>query len=248
MKKKFLTILVIFIGLLFFHSVHAITKTSGDLTITYTTEPLFNEMNIPPGFSINKMVNVKNNNSQQEKKVGVEFSGTIASSLDSILLFTLTQGGKNIFSEKPLQELRSMGDITISSILPHHSIDFNITARFPEIAGNQFANQVTHFDFSVGFFQVDTPSTPNTNTHSPSENTEPNILGSDTTNSNKTPNKSDKNIKPLFKGKILGLEITLPKTGLPAFTAIGIIIIGSVPLTNYIVNKLRVRREKRTNQ
>jgi hypothetical protein len=248
MKKIFLTILIIFTGLLYFHSAFAVTKTSGDLTITYPSEPLFNEKNIAPGFSISKIVNVMSNNPSQEKKVGVEFVSTTGSSLDSMLLFSLERNGNNIFFQKTLQELKSAGIITLSTISPHHAYDFIITAYFPETAGNQFANQVTHFDFSVGFFQVDTPTTPNTNTHSPSEDTKPNILGSDTSNTNKSPKNSNKNTKPLFKGKILGLEITLPKTGLPAFTVVGIIIIGSVPLTNYIVNKSRVRRGKKTNK
>ena len=194
-------------SLIFFNSALAVTKTDGHLTITYPDEPLFEETNIAPGFATSKIITVTNN-ADEEKNIGVEFTGTI-SELDEVLNSSIQKNATTIYGglsdPKTLNDLINAGEISLTTLGAGQSADFTLSLELGEDVSNDYQDKISVFDLSVGFIETTTPppsnANANTNTPSNTNNTNGIVLGAETEQ------------EPKIKGKFLGKEVELPLSG-----------------------------------
>ncbi|MBU0963771.1 signal peptidase I [Patescibacteria group bacterium] len=221
--KIFLLLLTITVGLIIAPSTYAITKDSGDLTIKYPEEPIFNEINIAPGYFASKSFSVTNN-ADSEKFLGIKFRSGSAQQLDEVLHFSIQKNNKTIFGgsndKKTLSNLVSKNEISIDTLRAEEDTNYSITAELLPSIGNEYQGKTSIFDMQVEFFQTDTPPAPRTlgdetDTQEydlppilvqpvPEPEQKGLVLGEETTQEQK---------QPQLNGNILGVDIELPITG-----------------------------------
>ncbi len=234
-RKLFLFVVTIMSGLMLSHSVLAFTKTSGDLTITYPNEPLFNETNIAPGYLTSKIITVANN-ADEDKNVGVEFTSTSAAELDEVLIFSIQEDGTTIYGgsadPKTLADLVIAGEISLTTLSPGASSDFTIEAELKADVTNEYQGKISVFDLSVGFIEIESLplSIPPVNIP---PNTNGLVLGEEIVNK-----------EPPLRGNILGMDIELPITG-DQLLSYSLLLISITIVSAFSITKLLQKHNSR---
>lgn len=159
--KKRLLIFAICLGIIGFLILRGDIKLSfnstafavGDLTVTWETDPLFNETNIAPGFTKTKNVNVANG-AISARPVGVRGILTSDSgNLASVLNIEIKEGATTLYSDTLSQFFSDSGGpdgIFLSNLDPGNNTDYSFTVTFDTGAGNEFQNQTIIFDLVIG--------------------------------------------------------------------------------------------------
>lgn len=203
-RKLIILALIVSSGLALSQSAFAITKTSGDLTIIYPNDPLFNETNIAPGYLTSKIITITNS-SAEEKNIGVEFFGTADTELNDVLVFFIQKNGTTIYGgssdPKTLADLITAGEINLTTLASTTSADFTITSELGVNVDNSYQGKISVFDLSVGFIEIESLPLSIPPVDIP-PNTNGLILGEEIVNK-----------EPPLQGNILGIDIELPITG-----------------------------------
>ena len=196
--KKLLFISIIIITALIFAPQSAKAEL-GDLEVVFSHDPLFTEIGIVPGDTASETITVTNT-TDEEKTVGIEFIGTSTYELDNMLYFSIKENGNTIYGgpadPKTLAELLTLGEISLTHLLPNSTTVMTIDAYFDTQADNPYQLKASVFDIKVGFiyFEKNDFIIPETNTNTPI------VLGVEIINKQPPP-----------AGTILGIE--LPITG-----------------------------------
>src|SRR3989344_4566654 len=160
MKKRVLTIisLLTILGILVANNGlglfdKKIVFAIGDLTVTWDTDPLFNETNIAPGFTQTKNVNVANG-AVSSRPVGVR--GILTSdpgNLASVMDIEIKEGLTIRYSDTLAQfftDSAGPNGIFLSDLSAGANTDYDFIVTFDSSAGNLFQNQTIIFDLQIG--------------------------------------------------------------------------------------------------
>lgn len=161
--KKYLSLLFLFFilySLFFIRPVYAITKTDGNLQVTYD-EPMFPSTIVwYPGLIIAKSFSVKNlgggTHTTSLKAENISQTGSIASNL----YFRIDEGITNRYggaNDKTMKNFWDNGEINLSDIGSGSTTSYMVTVSMPGALGNEFQGKNSKFDLVVGFIGI--PST-----------------------------------------------------------------------------------------
>lgn len=161
MKKIILVFLFIILYSLFFiHPAYAVTKTDGDLQVTYD-EPLFPSTIIwYPGLSVQKSFTVKNIGGSTHKTSLKADNTSQTGSLADNLYLKISEGATDYYGgadDKTMKNFWDNGETGLSDISGGNNATYSITITMPGNLGNEFQGKTAKFDLVVGF--VGTPST-----------------------------------------------------------------------------------------
>lgn len=166
MKKRVLTItsLLTILGLLVANNGFGLFNKNivyaiGDLTVSWETDPLFNETNIAPGFSQTKNVNVSNG-AISARPVGVRgILNSDTGNLASVMNIEIKEGAAMRYSNTLAQffaESAGIDGIFLSNLSAGNNTNYSFIITFDSSAGNEFQNQTIIFDLQIGI-SVDVP-------------------------------------------------------------------------------------------
>jgi len=156
MKKIVLAIfvLLIFLGLVPV-KIYAVTKTSGDLEVTYNTEPLFGSDIIwYPGLSETRNLTVKNIGSETHRTYFRADNTSEDGNLSTVMYFKINGGGTVFYGDSDSKTMRNFwddGEVSLSDIEAKKSTIYNIAITFWRGAGNEFQETQAKFDLVIGF-------------------------------------------------------------------------------------------------
>lgn len=132
---------------------YAVTKSSGDLEVTFS-EPMFSSETVwYPGLEITKTLVVKNKGNSN-KTVAIDAINTNQTgNMDSVLFFKVSQGG-DIYGGSPLKTLRDFwGDnqVNLSTVEgDNHFNTYNVSVKMDNV-DNAYQGKQASFDLIVGF-------------------------------------------------------------------------------------------------
>lgn len=160
MKKKILVILSLILigtliirdgGLSFLNSTKAYAV--GDLNVVWQSDPMFNESNIAPGFTITKTVDVQNSAPSNRF---VAARGVVTSdpgNMKSVMQIEIKEGANVLYSDSLANFFtQSAGPegIGLSELTPGQNTTYSYKVTFNESAGNEFQNKSIVFDLQIG--------------------------------------------------------------------------------------------------
>lgn len=154
-KKILITLMLAFLPFIFFaKETYAVTKTSGDLEVTFD-EPLFSPITIwQPGLSVAKVMIVKNNGSST-RTVSIEaINETQTGNLTDVLFTKVLEGGINHYGgagDKSLTDFWNDGEVSLSDVGAGGTATYDITVEMDVSAGNDYQAKEAMFDLRVGF-------------------------------------------------------------------------------------------------
>jgi len=125
----------------------------GDLNVVWESDPLFNEFNIAPGFTVTKNVNVANG-APSLRPVAVK--GILTSDpgdIKSVMDIEIKQGSNTLYSGTLADFFtQSAGPegINLSILNPGTNKDYSFKVTFKPEAGNAFQNKNIVFDLQIG--------------------------------------------------------------------------------------------------
>jgi len=156
MKKSiFIFTLVFFAFVFFIPSVYAITKTSGDLEVTYDTEPLFGSDIIwYPGLSKIRSLTIKNIGSETHRTYFKADNTSETGDLSTVMYFKINKVGTVFYGNNNSKTMRNFwgdGEISLSDVQAGKSTIYDIAITFWRQAGNEFQKTQTKFDLIIGF-------------------------------------------------------------------------------------------------
>lgn len=163
MRRATILILTIFSGLFFLaESAQAVTKTSGDLEVTFD-EPMFDASIVwYPGLLVTKSMTVKNNGGASQT-VSIEAVNKIQTgSLAQVLLFKTLEGGVDRYgggNDKTLQNFWDDGQISLSGLAGGATTAYDLTVKMAASSGNEYQRKEAKFDLRVGFVGTTTSVT-----------------------------------------------------------------------------------------
>ena len=154
-----MTTVIIFIFLFFsaFFSVDAwaVEKTSGDLKVTYTADPLFGGGIIwYPGLIETRSLTVENTGSETHTTFFRADNESETGNLSTAMFFRIEEGGAVHYgnsNSKTINNFWSNGEITLSNINGGSSTAYDLVITFWKGAGNEFQEKETSFDLVIGF-------------------------------------------------------------------------------------------------
>lgn len=160
MKRRILTVIcLILIGVIAYQNKgfglfqNKIVFAVGDLTVTWDTDPLFNETNIAPGFTQTKSVNVANG-AVSTRPVGIR--GILTSdtgNLASVMNIEIKEGATTLYSNTLSQffiDSAGPDGIFLSNLNSGADTDYSFIVTFDTSAGNAYQNQTIIFDLQIG--------------------------------------------------------------------------------------------------
>lgn len=155
MKKIILICLTfLFFNLLSVSSALAVTKTSGDLEVTFD-EPIFPDTLIwYPGFSLTKSLTVKNNGGDNQTVFIEALNEQQTGNLSEVLYFKALEGGVNRYGgsgDKTLYRFWNDGSVSLSDLGGGSNTTYDLTVLMDSLAGNSYQDKETEFDLRVGF-------------------------------------------------------------------------------------------------
>lgn len=160
MKKRILVLLSLILigtlvirdgGLSFLQGTKAYAV--GDLNVVWQSDPMFNEANIAPGFSVTKNVDVQNSAPSNRF---VAARGTLTNdtgNMKSVMNIEIKEGATILYSNTLAQffiDSNGPEGIGLSELTPGGSTTYSYKVTFDESAGNQFQNKSIVFDLEVG--------------------------------------------------------------------------------------------------
>lgn len=146
MLKKIIFALIAAGGL--FAALPAIAQAA-DLDVNFESTPLFNEINLAPGKSVTKYIDVTNNTSATQQ-IGIE---TINENDEDGLAsqFTLLiKQGEDILYEKSLKEFFDEGEVHIGDVSAGSTVKYYVTLSFNAEADDDYQGKTGGFDLLVG--------------------------------------------------------------------------------------------------
>lgn len=154
-NSKFLKLLILPILALFCVPLFAsaqVTQTDGNLEVTFEQVPLFENINIAPGFSVTRTVSVKNNGSETED-VYVSLTSQFSDGLADVLNLTITSTTTtpNQLYSGTLASFFNAVPVSLGSLAggQTHTYDFNVS--MDSGVGNPYQGKGTGFNLLVGF-------------------------------------------------------------------------------------------------
>lgn len=164
MIKTILLLATLSVGSLIFSvaPAQAVTKTSGDLEVTFD-EPMFSSSIVwYPGLSVAKSMTVKNNGGGvQTVSIGA-VNKTQTGDLAGVLFFKVLEGGVNRYGgadDKTLQNFWDDGQVSLSSLGGGATTTYDLTVRMVASSGNEYQGKEAKFDLRVGFVGTTTSVT-----------------------------------------------------------------------------------------
>jgi len=130
---------------------------TGGCTLS-TTDPLFLESNLYPGWSTTKTVKAKNNYAQ-DRDFAVEVAGGTfsdsAPSLAEILTITITEQESSavVYGPKTIKEWKDEGFVVLSTIPAGGERNYELEVAMGDV-GNEYQGKALGFDLSLGFESV----------------------------------------------------------------------------------------------
>lgn len=183
MKKIFKSILKSFIFASFAFIFALFTSTpfafAVDLTVTCNNEgpcdmapvsgkELFFEENILPGYSVTRQITIINNDNDDDCPVILNTKNEQDNDNLASALFTVIKDGANDLygvsdgsqasSNKDLDDVFLAGDISLGTVAHNSSKVYEWTVTFDPLAGNEYQNTQTVFDFDLPFSCGTAPS------------------------------------------------------------------------------------------
>lgn len=152
-KNKMLLLIGFLIWNLFFSvaPVEAVTKTSGDLEVTFD-EPMFGTSIVwYPGLSVTKNIVIKNNGSGVQTVSIEAVNKTQTGDLAKVLSFKI--------DDKTLQNFWDDGQVSLSDLAGGATTTYNLTIKMTNLAGNEYQAKEAKFDLRVGFVGTTTSVT-----------------------------------------------------------------------------------------
>lgn len=127
---------------------------TGGCTLS-TTDPLFSESNLYPGWSIIKTVKAKNNYGEDRdfavKVKGVTFSDS-SPSLAEVLTITITKQESSavVYGPKTINQWRDDGFVVLSAISAGGERNYDLEVVMGDV-GNEYQGKSLSFDLDLGF-------------------------------------------------------------------------------------------------
>lgn len=154
-KKILITLMLAFLPFIFFvKESRAVTKTSGDLEVTFD-EPLFSPTTIwQPGLSVTKEMIVKNNGSSTHTVSIEAINETQTGNLADVLFIKVLEGGIDRYGgadDKSLADFWNDGEVSLSDVGAGGTATYDITVEMDASAGNDYQAKEAMFDLRVGF-------------------------------------------------------------------------------------------------
>lgn len=154
-KKIVITLILALLPFtLFAKQALAVTKTSGDLEVTFD-EPLFPSTTIwQPGLSVTKEMIVKNNGSSTQTVSIEAINETQTGNLADVLLMKVLEGGVDRYGgagDKSLTDFWNDGEVSLSDLGAGGTTTYDITVEMATSAGNAYQAKEAKFDLRVGF-------------------------------------------------------------------------------------------------
>jgi len=163
MKEKLLHILKIIITGILFTLPWFLAEAQG-LSVVFEQDPLFSEINILPGDSVTRWVQVNNNGTEAEKAAaeainypGFPNPGDVpADDLSRVLLLVISKdGGEDVYGGglggKTLFDFYQDGEVYLSDVASGNSQKYDFEISFPEDKSDDWQGKTTFFDILVGF-------------------------------------------------------------------------------------------------
>jgi hypothetical protein len=152
LKIIWVTLLAVFIFLSLgvMPSLAAVTKTSGNLEVTFD-EPIFSSSDIwYPGLSLTRDLIVKNKGDETETVIIASQNETETGDISQIFNFKVEEGGSTIYGDS-LVNFWNAGEVTLSNLSGDQSKTYKLTASMDSAAGNEYQGKEAIFDLLVGF-------------------------------------------------------------------------------------------------
>lgn len=150
MKKIFLTISTIFFGFLFTNPVLAVTKSVGNLEVTFD-EPIFPSTVIwYPAFSLNKELIIKNKGDKTETTIIEARNVKDEGGLGQIFRLRIEEGD-NVVYEKDFSDWWQEKEVRLSEVEKGQTKTYKLTVVMDKDAGNEYQKKTATFDLAVGF-------------------------------------------------------------------------------------------------
>ncbi len=139
-----------------------LTVSAASIEVGYSgyPDPLFNEINIIPGYKIEKKLRIKNNDSTNQL-IGIKLETKSTNRLKDSIYLSVKRGTTVLASSRNLTDYYNDIDETrLDILLPGEIAEYGFIAEIDPALGNEFQGEQEVFSLTLGFVAQETEEEP----------------------------------------------------------------------------------------
>jgi hypothetical protein len=159
----FLVVVLLAIGLFAPIPIWAVTKSSGDLEVTFD-EPLFPPGEVwSPGLAVSKPITIKNNGDGERMAALQAVNTSETGGAADAYLVRIEREGVSLYGgaeDKTMRRFWDDGEVNLSLLPAREAATYDLIVTMLSAANDSFQGQSAGFDLAVGFIGEETVTVP----------------------------------------------------------------------------------------